>query len=942
MTFGQLRQHIIAGLMATVLLTGEALGPGTPLGLGTPAAHGQGIACNAVIKDPITEKPDTVLALTRLRRNNTLVIGIPKDALSEKLLFTTYISKGIAPLFGDYVRASVINFEEQGNAIFLTQTFANLNFDEQSPLARTQASSLSNSRIVGMGRISCADEHFVYAQLSGNALRVLGFPVIARMGRVVGGIYPNAIGVNVADTAAYPDNANITVDFNFSSSRTVPGAANFSNLTVSMVHSFIRLPDDGFAKRASDPAVGYFNVVSQDLSAFAIDTTSQHITRWRLEKQDPEAAISPPVKPITFWIENTTPYALRAPIRGGILAWNEAFEAAGFKDAIEVKVQPDDAEWDAGDINYNVVRWEASPFTGGRIGYGPSVSDPRTGEILAADVVLNYTGIVQQLSTQGALTASAPGVPAPVPTPSQDDEGDPIAQLLPSLDTGWAVGADPTAVSAAASPEPIDALSAKISTARLNVRTARRSLPDLSRFGAIAASVNPRYSTLRPRSGASKILAPGARGRAPSNLIRSSAAQDDNAQPTEDPNAPADAEVPIILDSEAPLQDRMIQEVVANLAMHEIGHTLGLMHNFAGSRYRAYEDIHNAEKTRGVLSGSVMDYTPVNFAPPGTPQGDYASTRLGPYDIWAVRFGYTPGLEDKPSARASILADATEPGHQFTASSRDQQAVQYDLTDDPLAYAAEQSQLAGTMLARAGEWSAPLSDMENARVFNQILQMRAFSLATIASQLKPISFTVNQTDTASGKTRLVRNFMTEDDQRRILATFRSVFGKDENWSVPDAFTNRLGYFSTASILRDGGQQALYSAFLDEFLDPILLLSFEASNKEGRAIMSGGDFIGALITMTFGDDLGPLASPDPTRAAQQKAFLTKLSSLTRLFKAVTRDSVAFPSGDIDSLRRSLKREVSTLDRDLSRPYFWLPAKTKAYRSDLRRLLPGSYE
>ncbi|MEO0850684.1 MAG: hypothetical protein AAFY04_04645, partial [Pseudomonadota bacterium] len=103
-----------------------------------------------------------------------------------------------------------------------------------------------------------------------------------------------------------------------------------------------------------------------------------------------------------------------------------------------------------------------------------------------------------------------------------------------------------------------------------------------------------------------------------------------------------------------------------------------------------------------------------------------------------------------------------------------------------------------------------------------------------------------------------------------------------------------------------------------------------------------DFIGALITMTFGDDLGPLASPDPTRAAQQKAFLTKLSSLTRLFKAVTRDSVAFPSGDIDSLRRSLKREVSTLDRDLSRPYFWLPAKTKAYRSDLRRLLPGSYE
>ncbi|MEO1676323.1 MAG: zinc-dependent metalloprotease, partial [Pseudomonadota bacterium] len=931
--------------------------------------------CNAVIKDPVVGESDKVLAISRLRRNNALVIGVPKDALSEKILFTTYISKGVAPFFGDYVRNAVIEFEEQGNAIFLTQTFANLTFDEESPLIRTQDASLSKSRIVGLARIPCADENFVYAQVSGNALRVLGFPALARMQRVLGSIYPNAIGVNVSNIATYRDNANITVDFNLNSSRFVPGAANFSNLTISMVHNFIRLPDEGFVKRAADPAVGYFNVVSQDLSAFAIDPTDQHIARWRLEKQDPAAAVSPPVKPIVFWIENTTPYALRAPIREGILAWNEAFELAGFKDAIKVKVQPDDAEWDAGDVNYNVVRWEASPFVGGRIGYGPSISDPRTGEILAADVILNYTGIAQRFSAQKAFANPDPAAPPVDPVPDlepaapvgdEGGDGDPIAQLFEGYHEQFSMQSDHwashgehnNAMSVSASPVPVDGLAAKISTARLNVRAARQSLPDLSRFGAIAAAVNQRENPALTRDGQVKILAPGARAPAASTrngtLIRSSVNQDNEDQP-EAQTPPAEtlqqalealvpgplseeSAEPKSLASEAPLQDRMIQEVITNLTMHEIGHTLGLAHNFAGSRYRKYEDIHDPDKTGGILSGSVMDYTPVNFAPPGTAQGDYANTRLGPYDLWAVRFGYTPGLEDDTAARTSILAEATLPGHQFTAFSDDQQAVQYDLTDDPLAYAAEQSQLAGAMLARAGDWSAPLSGMENALVFNQVLSMRAFALSTITSQLKPVSFTINPPDQAGGQTRLVRDFITEDDQRRVLATFRGVFGKDEAWSVPSAFTNRLGYFSTAPILRDGGQQALYSVFLEEFLDPITLLSFTASKNDGKPIMGGAKFLHALTAMVFGDDLGPLAMPDATRAAQQKAFLTKLANLDRLFSQISGDSVTIPSGDIDILRRAIDREVASIDRKLSLPYFWLPAKTKAYRADLRRLLP----
>ncbi|MGJ0271546.1 hypothetical protein, partial [Streptococcus pyogenes] len=80
------------------------------------------------------------------------------------------------------------------------------------------------------------------------------------------------------------------------------------------------------------------------------------ISRWSLVKKDPQAALSDPVEPITFWIENTTPLEYRDTIRDAVLAWNEAFESAGFTNAIAVKVQPDDAEWDAGDIRYNVLR----------------------------------------------------------------------------------------------------------------------------------------------------------------------------------------------------------------------------------------------------------------------------------------------------------------------------------------------------------------------------------------------------------------------------------------------------------------------------------------------------------------------------------------------------------------------------------------------------------
>ena len=129
------------------------------------------------------------------------------------------------------------------------------------------------------------------------------------------------------------------------------------------------------------------------------------MNRWHLVKKDPTAKISDPVEPITWWIENTTPYEFRDLIKTAGLSWNSAFEKAGFSNAIQIKVQPDDATWDAGDIRYNVLRWTSSP-TPPFGGYGPSFSNPRTGQIIGADIMLEFAYLTSRLKIKDLLQPS--------------------------------------------------------------------------------------------------------------------------------------------------------------------------------------------------------------------------------------------------------------------------------------------------------------------------------------------------------------------------------------------------------------------------------------------------------------------------------------------------------------------------------------------------------
>ena len=159
------------------------------------------------------------------------------------------------------------------------------------------------------------------------------------------------------------------------------------------------MPDSNFKARMDDPRVGYFTHQVNDMTSVGALNYRDVIHRWRLEKKDPTALISEPVKPITWWIENTTPKELIPTIKKAGETWNLAFEPLGFKNAVVIKVQPDSATWDAGDIRYNVLRWASSPnppFGG----YGPSFVNPITGEILGADIMLEWVFVTNRIVSE--------------------------------------------------------------------------------------------------------------------------------------------------------------------------------------------------------------------------------------------------------------------------------------------------------------------------------------------------------------------------------------------------------------------------------------------------------------------------------------------------------------------------------------------------------------
>jgi len=389
--------------------------------------------------------------------------------------------------------------------------------------------------------------------------------------------------------------------------------------------SLTPLPAQPMAPRRADPRVGYFTTTVLDFSdELARTPRKRMVHRWRLEKKDPAAAVSEPVRPITFWIDRNVPHAYRETVRGAILEWNKAFEKIGFRGAIVVQQQPDDAAFDTLDPGYASVRWLSSAEPGfGAI--GQSQVDPRTGEILDADVAFEGMTLRAQRWARSQLLAGAA---------AQAQGADPVAALLSPL----------------------------------------ASLPTLVPQGHEAC-------------------------------LHADVAAEQLSYALDVMQVKGD------LDPGSPLAQQFVLDYIKDSVMHEIGHALGLRHNFRASRVYTEAQLSDPEFTRAHgTTGSVMEYNAINLARPGRVGGVPFQLTLGPYDYWAIEYAYKPAppgasAADEEAELQRIASRSHEPLLAFGTDEDafygvDAETIQLDLGNDPIAFAAKRLEIARDLFSR--------------------------------------------------------------------------------------------------------------------------------------------------------------------------------------------------------------------------------------------------
>lgn len=370
------------------------------------------------------------------------------------------------------------------------------------------------------------------------------------------------------------------------------------SLFMGYYYGFSQLPQSPMRPRAADPRVGYFTANVHDFSnPDRRETKSRYILRWRLEKKDPTAALSEPKQPIVYWLDKNIPTAYRKAVTEGILEWNKAYEKIGFKNAIVVKQQGDDDDFDTSATRFASIRWVA----GNDIQFGargPSKVDPRTGEILDADIEMNED----------------------------------ISRIYSAR-----VREDP--------PRPIGA-----GVASGLIRNS----------GELCSYADSKLT--EAAFGLDLLVARGD------------------------------------FEYGSPAAESWIMDAVKDITAHEVGHTLGLRHNFKASLAVTPEQLRDPKFGAEVgVSASVMDYNALNIATRDERQGQYSMVTVGPYDIWAIEYGYketTPETEQaelgKTLARAlePQLAYATDEDAGFMpiVEGIDPEVNRSDLSSDPLGF----------------------------------------------------------------------------------------------------------------------------------------------------------------------------------------------------------------------------------------------------------------
>lgn len=403
-------------------------------------------------------------------------------------------------------------------------------------------------------------------------------------------------------TKSFPENAIIEADQTFVSAAPPDIFDNVIDaraIQVDVKYNIAKAPALGsYVPRLADDRVGYYPNIQLQFDADNVhDRNRREIVRWNLARHS-----------MVYYISNTVPVQYRDTIRSALLEWNKAFAAIGYPNAVEVRDQPDDPNWDPDDIRYNTVHWLTQAYGGGYAQAG-LVWDPRTGEMIHASIVVDA-----DLMRFGYMRA------VDFVEPARTGEGE---RATATREAAYAAGAKASALFG------------------LSALWAMDEIP--------AGQLPPHYDT----------------------------------------------------------------DFLKAIVLHESGHNWGLQHNFIASEaYTAAQVRSKAFTQQHGLANSVMEYTPVNVWPKGMSSGNYFQTVLGPYDYYAIRYGYAPiaGATTPEQERPTLTRWAAEwsnPWYRFamdedvswgSGHAIDPRIDQFDLTSDNLSWCDAQMRISNIVV----------------------------------------------------------------------------------------------------------------------------------------------------------------------------------------------------------------------------------------------------
>lgn len=612
-----------------------------PIGLGlnaqkvtTPASPEKTDTAKAAPKKPTLAdktkgqtKNAGLFTLFQDTTTGSVQLYIRKDQLGKEFIYQSFSISGPTTLFlNQSMHRSNLVFKIKKAYDKLEFAIVNtaLYYDKNNPISKTaevdkpEAIFFSEKYSIedSLGYLVNADALFISEKLDAVKPNMPPGPMssmIFNLGML------NTSKSKYAQLRSFQDNTDVVVDLSYDNPNVMAnGGADIADpryVRVRMQHSFIAMPKNNFVPRKDDPRIGYFMEEVNDQTSISPTPYKDMIHRWHLVKKDPSAAISDPVEPLVYWIENTTPLEYRQAIFDAGTRWNEAFEKAGFSNAVQMKIMPDNATWDPADIHYNVIRWVASsqPSYGA---IGPSFVNPRTGQILGTDITVEW------------YSGSA--------TPINDE-----------LFNGASYNSQDIQI--------------------------------------------PHFNT-----------------KDYCNLANELKAQYTAGLTTLELNGASDTEI-----------KEMHKQFLNYLIMHEMGHTLGLNHNMKSSQMLSPAEVNNTAITHKIgLMGSVMDYPAINIALDKSKQGDYYTTKAGPYDLWAIEYGYTPFKpEEEEAGLAKIAARSTDPKLAFGNDGDDMRAPGSgidprvnvnDFTNDAVGYAQERFKIVNNLMGKlVSKYSKP-------------------------------------------------------------------------------------------------------------------------------------------------------------------------------------------------------------------------------------------